>query len=164
VNLFTSAQTRDRNDLFIYDEEIDAINDVSAFQVALHQRWQTKRGGPGRFRSVDVFTLNIEGNFFLNQPDDASLAPTGFRGLFFASLPEASIPRNSVNADAMWRISDTTVVLADAQYNLDQYELATTSIGLAVQRDPRLNYFVGTRYIGQINSTIATISANYELA
>jgi hypothetical protein len=54
--------------------------------------------------------------------------------------------------------------LADAYYNIDQSELATTSIGMAVQRDPRLSYFVGTRYIGQINSTIANIAATYELS
>ena len=73
-------------------EPIDAINDISAAQIALRQRWQTKRGGPGRWRSVDFFTFNVEGNFFANQPDDDELAPTRFRGLFFDSLPEASIP------------------------------------------------------------------------
>jgi hypothetical protein len=164
LNVFTSAQTHDRNSLFIYDEPIDAINDVTAFQVGLRQRWQTKRGGAGRFRSVDFFTLNVEGDFFLNQPDDDTLAPTGFRGLFFPSLPEASVPRNAVNADAAWRVSDTTAVLSDVQYNLDELQLATTALGVAVHREPRTSYFTGVRYIGQVNSTIATIAANYELS
>jgi hypothetical protein len=164
VNLFTSAQTRDASDFFIYDEDVDALYDVSAVQVALHQRWQTKRGGAGNWRSVDFFTLNVEANFFANKPSELFRNPTGFRGLFFPSIPEASVPRNSVNADALWRVSDTTAILADAQYNLDQYELATTSIGLAIQRDPRISYFVGTRYIGQINSTIASFAMNYELS
>jgi hypothetical protein len=164
INLFTSAQSRDADRFFIYDENVDAINDVSAVQVALHQRWQTKRGGAGQFRSVDFFSLNIEANLFANQPSDLFRNPTGFRGLFFPSMPEASVPRNSINADALWRVSDTTAILADGQYNLDQYELATTSIGLAVQRDPRLSYFVGTRYIGEINSTIASFALSYELS
>ncbi|MBC8109080.1 MAG: LPS assembly protein LptD [Anaerolineae bacterium] len=164
LNLFTSAQTRDQTDFFIYDEPVDAINDVTAIQLALHQRWQTKRGGAGRFRSVDFLSLNIEGNFFFNQPADSVLNPTGFRGLFYPSIPEASLARNSINTDALWRISDSTALLADAQYNIDQGELATTSIGLAVQRDPRLSYFIGTRYIGQINSTIANIAATYDLS
>jgi hypothetical protein len=105
--------------------------------VALHQRWQTKRGGAARFRGVDFFTLNVEGNFFFNQPSDTILTPTGFRGLYFTSLPETSVPRNSINADALWRVSDTTALLADTQYNLDENQLATSSIGLAVQREPR---------------------------
>lgn len=164
LNLFTSAQTRDQTDFFIYDEPVDAINDVTAIQAALHQRWQTKRGGAGRFRSVDFFSLNIEGNFFFNQPADSVLNPTGFRGLFYPSLPEASLARNSINTDALWRVSDSTAVLADSYYNIDDNELATTSIGLAVQRDPRLSYFVGTRYIGQINSTIFNLAAAYEVS
>jgi hypothetical protein len=164
VHLFTSAQTTEREDVYIFDESVDAINDISAVQLALRQRWQTKRGGPGRWRSVDFLTLNLEGNFFTNQPTEAQRSPADFRGLFFSSLPEASIPRNSINADAMWRVSDTMVVLGDAQWNLDEDELATTSIGLAVQRDTRLSYFVGTRYIGSaVDATLASFAANYEL-
>jgi lipopolysaccharide export system protein LptA len=147
VNLFTSAQTMDREHLFWYDEPIDEINDVTAVQLALRQRWQTKRGGAGRWRSVDVFTLNVEVNFFNNPPRDSELTPVQFRGLYFPTLPEASVPRNSVNADAFWRVSDTTAILMDAQYNMDDGNLATASAGLAVSRDERLGYFIGVRYI-----------------
>jgi hypothetical protein len=164
LHFFTSAQTKDVGDVFIYDEDVDKTNDITGAQVALRQRWQTKRGGAGQWRSVDFFSLNVEGNFFANQPDDAFRNPTGFRGLFFPTLPEASVARNSINADALWRVSDTTAILADQQFNLDDFELATASIGLAVQRDTRLSYFVGARYIGQINSTIATLLLNYELS
>ncbi|MGH7176023.1 MAG: LPS assembly protein LptD, partial [Tepidisphaeraceae bacterium] len=164
MNLFTSYSTVDRDDLFIYDENVDAINDISAAQFAIRQRWQTKRGGAGNFRSVDFFTLNVELNLFANQPSESDLNPAGFRGLFFFSDPEASIPRNSLNADALWRVSDTTAILSDVQYNLDQFELATTSIGLAVQRDPRVSYFIGARYIGQINSTLGNFAVDYELS
>jgi lipopolysaccharide assembly outer membrane protein LptD (OstA) len=163
VHLFTSAQNVDQNDVFIYDEAIDKINDVTAAQIAIRQRWQTKRGGPGRWRSVDFLTLDVEGNFFANQPDDDDLEPTGFRGLFFDSMPEASIPRNSINADGLWRISDSMAVLADAQYNLDDGVLATASIGLAARRDEYLSYFIGTRYIDELDSNITTLAITYQL-
>ncbi|MGB7156464.1 MAG: hypothetical protein WBD40_00275 [Tepidisphaeraceae bacterium] len=163
VNLFAAAQTTGRDDLFIYDEPIDAIDDFRAAQIALRQRWQTKRGAPGRQRSVDFFTFNVEGNFYGNQPPEDELAPKGFRGLFFPSLPEASIPRNSLNFDATWRVSDTFVVLSDLQQNLDEGQLATASLGVAVSRDPRLSYFVGTRYIEDLDSMIASIVLDYAL-
>ncbi|HEY1629230.1 MAG TPA: hypothetical protein VGF52_05185, partial [Tepidisphaeraceae bacterium] len=163
LNLFTSAETVDRNDVFIFDEGVDPINDVSAVQLALNQRWQTKRGGAGQWRSVDFFTLRVEGNFFMNKPDKADLNPDGFRGEFFPSVPEESVPRNSINADALWRVSDSTSLLYDFSYNLDQNELATTSIGLAVERDPRVSYFIGTRYIGQLNSVIESVAVSYSL-
>jgi lipopolysaccharide assembly outer membrane protein LptD (OstA) len=147
VNVFTSAQSLSRDHFYQYDEPVDEINDISAVQFALHQRWQTKRGGAGRWRSVDFFSLNVEANFFANKPPDDELAPVAFRGLYYSSLPEASLPRNSLNADATWRVSDTTAILADVQYSLDESTLTTASIGLAASRDERMGYFVGLRYI-----------------
>jgi hypothetical protein len=163
LNLFTSGTTVERSDAYVFDEPTDAINDISAAQLALHQRWQTKRGGPGRWRSVDMVSWNVQANLFANQPPDALLEPLGFRGLYFPSLPEASIPRNSINTDATWRVSDTTALLGDAQYNLDESEWATAAIGLAVRRNPRLAYYVGTRYINELNSNIATFAFDYQL-
>ncbi|MGH7213195.1 MAG: LPS assembly protein LptD [Tepidisphaeraceae bacterium] len=164
VHLYTSAQTDDRNDVFVYDEQTDDIHDISAVQIALRQRWQTKRGGPGRWRSVDFFTLNVEGNLFFNQPEDDELPPEQFRGLFFSSLPETSVPRNGINADTTWRVSDTTVVLADAQWNADETELATAAIGIAVSRDTNTSYFLGTRYIEVLDSNITTAALYYRLS
>jgi hypothetical protein len=163
LHLFTSGTTVERSDLFIYDEAVDAIVDVSAAQLALRQRWQTKRGGRGRQRSVDFLVLNVEGNFFANQPPDEQLEPTSFRGLFFPSLPEASIPRNAINADALWRISDTTVLLADAQQNLDDNQFATGAVGFAAQRDERVSYYLGGRYVDELDSMIASGALEYEL-
>ena len=164
LNLFAGVENKDRNDVFIYDEPVDQIWDISAVQLALRQRWQTKRGGPGNWRSVDFFTLNVELNLFANRPKD-DLPPENFRGLFFNEEPEASIPRNSVNTDALWRVSDTTVVLADIEHNLDAQELATASVGIAVQRDERMQYFLGLRYIGgDLNSTIGSFLMNYQIS
>src|SRR5258708_37907799 len=79
ANLFTSGETVDRNQIYNFDEDVDQINDVSVAQVALHQRWQTKRGGPGEWRSVDFFTFNGEANFFANKPFARVNKPKDFR-------------------------------------------------------------------------------------
>ena len=87
LNLFTSISNKDRDDVFIYDQAVDNISDVSAAQLAINQRWQTKRGGPGNWRSVDFFTLNVELNVFANKPSKDSFLPGDFRGLYFESAP-----------------------------------------------------------------------------
>jgi len=48
------------------------------------------------------------------------------------------------------------VILADIEHNLDEESSRTASVGLAVQRDERIQYFTGLRYIGDIDSTIAS--------
>lgn len=164
VNIFAAAQTDARNDVFIYEEDVDATHDLTAMQLALRQRWQTKRGGPGRWRSVDFFTLNVEANLFDNQPAEDEREPRGFRGVYFPSLPETSVPRNSINADATWRISDNTVVLADVNQNIDEGKLATAGIGVLARRDERLTYFLGNRYIDELNSNISSVAVIYQLS
>ena len=163
LHLFTSAENVTPDDLFIYDEDIDRIYDVSAMQLALRQRWETKRGGPGNWRTVDFFDFNIEANFFANQPPAADLNPTGFRSLFYPTAPELSTPRNGINSDATWRLSDTTVLLADAQYNMDEQNLATASIGMIAERGERTKYFLSLRYIEELDSEVATLAATYQL-
>jgi hypothetical protein len=164
ANLFTSATSLDRNHVFIYDEPVDAINDVSAAEVGLRQRWQTQRGGPGRWRSVDVFTLDLDAEWYANKPHRNVLNPYDFRGMFFSSLPETSLPRDAINADATWRLSDNTVVLADAQYNIDAKKLATAAVGLLVRREILWSLYLGNRYIADLNSNITTIAATYEIS
>jgi hypothetical protein len=164
ANLFSSATSVDRSRLFLYDMPVDAINDVSAAEIGLRQRWQTQRGGPGKWRSVDVFTLDIDAEFYSNKPPRKFLAPFDFRGMYFSSLPEASIPRDAANVNASWRITDNTVVLADAQYNIDERKLATAAIGVLVRRDIQQSWYIGNRYIADLHSNIVSVSANYMIS
>lgn len=172
LNVFASAQTTDRDDVYVYDENIDGISDVVGAQFVIKQRFQTKRGGEGRYRSVDFFTLNTGVNVFANQHDEVgSIRPTldledanSFRGVYYNSEPEASIARSTLFADSVWRVTDTTSVLSDVAWNIDAQDLATAAAGVAVQREPRTRYFAGIRYIGELNSTIGTVTFDYNIS
>src|SRR5258706_1013838 len=148
VNLYAGAERTERQDLLIYDESIDGAAGITVAQFEVNQRWQTKRGGPGRWRSVDVFTLNAQANFFINQPPDRELDPVDFRGLFFDSMPEASLARDSVNVDAEWQISDFVIWKGSVVYNMPEAQWATAATSLQVKHSPRLRYSVGWRHIG----------------
>ena len=172
LSLFASGQTQDRNDLYVYDEGVDGISDVVGGQFVVRQRFQTKRGGEGLYRSVDFLTLNAGVNAFGNQEReirspvgaDDLVTANSFRGLYYDSEPEASTARSTAFADSAWRLTDTTAILVDGAWNLDAQDLATTAIGLAVDRDPRTRYFAGLRYIGELNSTIASFNFDYTIS
>jgi hypothetical protein len=172
VHAFAGVQTVERDEVFVFDAPVDDVSDLSVLQLALRQRWQTKRGGPGRWRSSDVFTLNAEGSFFRNRPpvapafsglEDFQVPPEDFRGVFFSSIPEASIPRNTLSLDGAWRLSDSAVVLGDAHYNLDEGTLATASVGFSAGRGDRLGYYAGVRYIEPFESNIVTLAIDYQI-
>lgn len=163
INLYSSGTTVDADHLYDYDPDVDAISDISAAQVALHQRWETMRGGPGNWRSSDLLDLNVEGNFFANQPSAEFLNPVGFRGIFFPEDPEDSVARQGINADSTWHISDTMAFLASEEWNMDTHEQATASAGLAVTQSPRTSYFVADTYLQPVQSQVLQFEAQYEV-
>jgi hypothetical protein len=163
VNLYGSGTTLDNSHVYDFDPSIDQINDIQAAQVALHEQFQTMRGGPQGWRSVDFLDLNVEGNFYANKPPANVLDPTQFRGLFFPAAPEDSIPRQGINADATWNISDATALLADEEWSLDAHELATASAGIAAWRDQQLSYYLNDTYVQVLHSQVISFSSNYQL-
>jgi hypothetical protein len=140
------------------DESIEGVNGFSGASVAVRQRWQTKRGGPGQWRVVDWITLDVQAAFFGDVPDYQT--PIGH---MFTDRPESSVARNHVTADFSYRISDTTAILSDANWDLNKGEMAKFDLSYAVERTPRLAYFVGYRKITAEDSNLLGIGANYQL-
>lgn len=163
INIFTSATSVDESNLYIFDPDVDAINDITAAQVALHQHWETMRGGPGRWQSVDILDLNVEGDFYPHSLPPSLLAPVSFRGLFFPSEPQTSVPRQAVNADVTWHIGDDAAVISDIQWNLDKRETAIAEAGIAINRGSRLSYYIGDAYIQELESQVLSFNASYNL-
>ena len=127
--------------------------------LGLSQRLQTKRGPVDNRRTVDWMRFDLSAGVYDNDRDNA---PSD--GRFFAYRPEHSIDRNHLNADYAWHISDATTLLADGNYDLDDKQFARGNIGLAVQRDPRLRYYAGARYIDDADSAVGTFGLNYKIS
>ena len=171
VEGFFGISNRSREAVYIYDESVDGWDELSAVSVSLRQAWQTYRGAPGRQRSVDVFRLNTTANWFGREPaEPAGPLPGGvmtandFRGLYFSGLPEASLARDSINADALWRISDTVAIVGDSSVGLHDGDLLTVASGLVVDRNPRLSYQIGGRYVEPLDLVLGVGSVRYELS
>jgi hypothetical protein len=163
VNFYSSATTVDQSQVYIFDPSVDAVDDITAASVALHQHWETMRGGPGRWQSVDILDLNLEGDFYPHQPPPGVLAVLPFRGLFFPSEPETSIARQSLNADMTVHLGDDTAFITDYQWDLDKRETAIAEAGVAVSRGSRLSYYIGDAYIQALESQVFTFNATYNL-
>jgi len=150
-NVFVVGTDKNRNQLQPFDEDmrdVEEISDSSAFLLALHQRWQTKRGGPGHWRNVDYLAWNVSYQGFWHKPATGPFAMQDpLRGVYFASRPDLSLPTNSLNTDVTWRVGEFVRVLVDASYNTDLSRLVTASSGLVVDQSPSLSYFIGNRYI-----------------
>jgi len=128
------------------------------YSIGVRQRLETKRGRPGRRRTVDWMRLDVTAGGFR----DTSTLPAD--GRFFTYRPEYGLARSFINADYLWNISDSTTLLSDLNHDPRTGQVGKASVSLNVARDPRLAYFGGVRYIRPLDSSVAMFGASYQLS
>ena len=155
-----SARGVGPDDLYPMDPDVEGhLGRKSGVGLTLAQRLQTKRGEGENRRTVDWMRLAVTGAFF----DGDGFDDPPSDGRFFFYRPEYSIARNSINYDYQWSISDSTTFLADGSYDVNRHVMGRWDFGVAVQRDPRLRYYLGIRSIEDLDSTVATVGATYQI-
>ncbi len=158
VTAWASASNRGSWELHPFDPGIETIDDFYGTSLAVRQKWQTKRGGPGNWTVVDWITFDVELNMFGDTPKNT--LPIG---RYYDWRPEESVARPHVRTDFMYRISDTTAVLSDTNFDLNDGTMDLFNISYAVERTPRLSYFFGYRRIHDTDSNLIGFGTNYQL-
>ena len=157
--VFTSYTDVRPQRVYPFGPEVELhIRQLDGGTVGVRQLWQTKRGAAGERQSVDWLRWDISGSVFNN---DKTNLPSD--GRYFFYRPEHSLSRNAINTDVAWHVSDSTTILADANYDVDTGGLGRGNIGVAVSRDPRLRYYLGIRAIRDLDSAVGTFGMKYKL-
>ncbi|MFA6134951.1 MAG: LPS assembly protein LptD [Phycisphaerae bacterium] len=149
------------DDLFPMNPDIEEhLLQTGGGSVGVLQRLQTKRGpGGADERTVDWMRFNLIASFFTK--DDPNMASNG---QFFWYRPEYSILRDNVSAEYDWQVSDSTAFLSDLNYDIKDGSVAKADAGLAIARDPRVRYYLGWRYINELDSSLGIFGVNYKLS
>ena len=134
------------------------VQRMTGATIGVRQLWQTKRGPEGHRYTADWLRLNLSASCYTGAH---TTLPAD--GRFLLSRPEYSFPRNAINFDGVWNISDATTLLGDVNYDVDSGRIGRGNIALAVTRDPRLRYYVGLRYIEALDSSVGTFGLWYRL-
>ncbi|MBX3394722.1 MAG: hypothetical protein KF841_05100 [Phycisphaerae bacterium] len=158
ITAFNAHANKDPMELTPFDSGVEDVADFGGVAMGLRQRWQTKRGGPGNWRTVDWMVLDLEAGFFNNAQRNENT-----HGDFIMARPEDSISSNFLAANYQYRLSDTTMLVYDGVYDLNRDQVGTSSVSFAVEREPRLAYFAGWRYIHDTHNNLAVFGANYKL-
>jgi hypothetical protein len=159
VVAWAAHSNRDSRELFPLDTTVEEIDDVDGVSFGLRQRLQTKRGGPERRRVEDVLIFDVEVGLF-NNADGEDIT----NGFVSYSRPENSISRNYVNAALQYRINDTTQLISEANFDLNDGEMDVFALTYAVERTPRLSYLIGYRNIGELDSNLLGLGVNYRIS
>jgi len=169
-----------------YTESESVFEQRDTLSVGISQRLQTKRGPRENPRSVDWMRLDMDVTWVDNS-DDASAGPDRFIwnkpyippiNTFSRTVPLQDRRgshifgprRNYFGADYSWRLSDTTAILSDMNYDMQSGVVQQYNVGFSHLRWPNLQYYIGSRYLrrldngyGEKGSNAFTFAATYVL-
>jgi hypothetical protein len=148
----------DSLDLPIYDQAVEPLQDGGALEVGVRNTLQTQRGGPGNWRSVDYFVLDTA--LLLTSESRPNESPTP---QFFDYRPEYSQFGNSINATAIWLLSDSLSIVGETTYVLDEHVFARGSIGTMLRHTPYFTTYVEYRFIDADDTKLLGIEWQYQL-
>ena len=176
----------------VYAESDSVVEQRDTLNIGLSQRLQTRRGPAGRQRSVDWIRLDMDVTWVNNSSHDAaSSGPDRFiwnnpavplrvlsaPDIFNGDLSDSSLHRfemfgprrNYFSADVIFRLSDTSAVLSDMNFDMQSSVVQQFNIGLSHLRWPNLAFYIGSRYLRRVEvldekgSNAFTFAATYVL-
>ena len=142
-----------------YEATDNTIDMRDTYNFGLSQRWQSRRGTPKNLRSFDWMRLDLDATFLEKNTPGAMGDPRTY-GPAVYTWNNPAIPfgvrrtsnlfglvRDSVNADYMWRLSDTTSVLSDLNYDIRSGVVQQFDIGMTRYVYPDVSFYLGNRYL-----------------
>lgn|GEM_PF-340655 len=143
-----------------FDYGIETIDPFYGATFGLRQTWQTQRGAADRRRTVDLLTVGLEVGVF----GDTGGRRDRSNGYANPLRPENSRTRNYIAGDVVYRLSDTTSLLYDFNFDLNDRSFDSHNVSLALERNPRLAYVLGARYAGDIDLAAVGGGWNYRIS
>ncbi len=125
----------------------EVVEDVTQMRFGVNQRWQTKRGVPGRERIVDLISLDVDWVLF---PTDAQ--------------ENAGEDFGAINYDFRYHVGDRVTFLSKGYFDTFTEGLKTISAGAMISRPGRGNAYLGVLSLnGPISSNVINGYVNYSL-
>ena len=159
LTLWHAGSTVDRVDLPVYDDAVESLAEGSMIRAGLNQTWQTKRGGPGRWRDVDVLALRTDYVWASGDADRESPI-----GRWFEDRPELSSAGEFIDAEMLWQVSDPLGVTGRIVYDVENtHQPAYSTFGVLVDHGYGLKSSLGQRFVNALDSTVVFYNLQYQL-
>ena len=125
----------------------ELVDDLTAFRLGAHQRWQTKRGPMGNRRIIDWITLDIDGELFPVTSQNFGQV----MGLW--------------QYDFRWHVGDRTTILSSADVDFFSGGQQLYTVGAFLNRTPRGSFYIGfNEFGGPINASVLSGSYTYRMS
>lgn len=157
ITLWTADTGLTRGEIPVYDDEVENLLAGHMFRAAVDQTWQTKRGGPGRWRDVDLLKLRTEYVWSSERAGESAIPR------WYSSRPELSNPGEFMGASAVWQPTEAVALAGETVYDLNESRFARSSGGVLIQHTPAFVTSVELREVAALEATYAALTARYRL-
>ena len=158
LDVFLIGSSIDPNDIPVYDTDVEAIRKGFGSRFGLRNTWQTKRGGSGRWRSVDWIVLNTD---FILRSDDTDIVTVIPH--YFDYRSEFSLGGDHFYSDLTWMVTDALAATADLTHSFESDDIPTWHGGIQIRHTPRMISSIDYREIEILNSQLLNFSLAYEM-
>jgi hypothetical protein len=162
----------------VYEESDDVVEQRDALSAGVSQRLLTKRGPEGEQQTVEWMRLDTEVTWLnhTGEAEDASpdryiwarpivplrvlSAPEIFNGdlITHDGVKATGLHRFEMfgprrdyfSADYIWRVSDTSAILSDLNFDIQSSVVQQFNIGFSHLCWPNLSYYIGSRYLRRV--------------
>jgi len=159
ININYADTNIEQQFLPVFDFDVESLSEGFVTRLGVRNTWQTQRGGPGRWRSVDVFRLDTE--FVIQDEDTVRESPIG---RFFGYRPEFSMAGDHFYTEMAWQVTDTFHTAANLNYSFDTSEVERWNASMTLDHNPRLSSFAELRHISDLDTLILRYGFDYLLS
>jgi len=163
----------------MYAESDSVVKQRDMLNIGISQRLQTKRGVADNRRTVDWMRLDMDVTWVDDSAGASDSGPGPDR--FIWNKPFIPVQsrrssnifgprRNYFGADYIWRLSDTSAVLSDMNFDMQSGVVQQFNIGFSHLRWPDFQFYIGSRYLrrfinghGEKGTNVLTFAATYIL-
>ena len=126
-------------------QSTEVVDDLTVVRLGARQRWQTKRGMPGREHIIDWITLDTNISLFPDPNRDN-----------FGQVP------GLMDYDFRWHVGDRLTLVSDGIFDVFDQGQKMYSVGGFLSRPPRGSFYLGYRQVeGPIDSRVISLSYTY---
>ena len=158
ATFFLNGSTLNPDDLPLYDPAVERLAQGAGVRLGLLNTWQTRRGGPGRQRTVDWVTLQTD---LVLRSDDADVDAAVPR--FYDYRPELARGGDHVYTELLWLVTDSLGLAGQLTHSLETDRVAQWRVGATLDHNPLLRSFLSYEEIEVLDSQLLTYGFTYQL-
>ncbi|MEM9789023.1 MAG: LPS assembly protein LptD [Planctomycetota bacterium] len=155
-----AESTLDPDDLPIFDFDTEPLSQGGKLTYGATQRFQTLRGGYGRWRSVDWITLETR---YTHTENEEGGPGTGAVPAFVDYRPEYSIGGDHFYSELLVAVSESVALTGDVTFDGDFQNAARWNVGVSVQHTPNLITFLGYRETPILDERLLNYGLTYQI-